>query len=281
MAGRLLTAGYDLTVYNRSRQRLSALTSAGAKPAATPAWVASVTDVVLSCVADDAALEEVLLGADGALEGARPGTLFIDLSTVSPGVSRALALQAQANGHRFLDAPVSGSTPQAQRGELLIFVGGDRDAYDQARPILDVLGRQSFFMGPAGSGTTMKLCVNTLLGLGMQALAEAITLGLKAGLDQESFLAVLGQTAVVSASQRSKLANVRKGEYDAEFPLRLMEKDYRLIRDTADELGVSMPATTAARRVCAAECVREAGTGTQEDFSAVIRAMEQKGGVKA
>jgi len=223
----------------------------------------------------------VLLGPNGALAGARTATLFIDLSTVSPWVCPPLARQVLASGHRFLDAPVSGSTPQAERGELLIFVGGEEDAYDQARPILDVLGRQSFHIGPSGSGAKMKLCVNTLLGIGMQALAEAITLGLKAGLEQERFLEVLGQTSVVSPSQRSKLTNVRKGLYEAEFPLRLMDKDYQLIRDTADELSVAMPATAAARHVCAAQRVRETATGQQEDFSAVIRAMERKGGVKA
>ena len=281
MARRLQVAGYDLTVYNRSRHRLLPLQQTGAKTAATPREVAAGADAVLSCVADDQALEQVLLGPDGALAGARPGTLFIDLSTVSPAACRTLARQVLASGHRFLDAPVSGSTPQAERGELLIFVGGDLDAYDQARPILDVLGRQSFLIGASGSGAKMKLCVNTLLGLGMQALAEAITLGLKAGLELERFLEVLGQTAVLSPSQRSKLANVRNGVYAAEFPLRLMDKDYHLIRDTADELSVAMPATAAARHVCAAERVHEAATGQQEDFSAVIRAMERKGGVKA
>lgn len=281
MAGRLLAAGYELTVYNRSRQRLLPLQKAGANLAATPRELASATDVVLSCVADDQALEEVLLGTDGALAGARPGTLFIDLSTVSPRASRTMARQALASGHHFLDAPVSGSTPQAERGELVIFVGGDEGAYDRARPILDVLGKQSSLMGLSGSGAMMKLCVNTLLGLGMQALAEAVALGLKAGLEKERFLEVLGQTSVVSPSQRSKLANVRNGRYAAEFPLRLMDKDYRLIRDMADELSVAMPATAAARHVFAAECVREAAMGCQEDVSAVIRAMEQKGGVKA
>jgi 3-hydroxyisobutyrate dehydrogenase len=280
MATRLLAAGYDLTVYNRSPQRLPALRQAGAKMAATPAELAAATDVVLSCVAADQALEEVLLGPDGALGAARAGTIFIDLSTVAPGVCRNLARQATASGHHFLDAPVSGSTPQAERGELVIFVGGYEAAYVRVRPILGVIGRQSFFMGPSGSGAMTKLCVNTLLGLGVQALAEAVTLGLKAGLEQERFLEVLGQTAVLSPSQRSKLANVQSGVYAANFPLRLMEKDYGLIRDTADELSVPMPATSAARHVCAAECAREMAKGTQEDFSAVIRAMEHKGGVK-
>jgi 3-hydroxyisobutyrate dehydrogenase len=280
MAGRLLAAGHDLTVYNRSRQRLLPLRQAGARTAGTPHELAAVSDVVLSCVADEQALEEVLLGPDGALAGARQGTLFIDLSTVSPAACRSLAQQAQARGHHFLDAPVSGSTPQAERGELVIYVGGDEENYERARPIIGVLGRQSFYMGASGSGAKMKLCVNTLLGLGMQALAEAIALGLKGGLEQDRLLEVLGQTSVLSPSQRSKLPNFRTGVYAASFPLRLMDKDYRLIRELADELSVPMPATTAARHVCTAECVREVAAGRDEDFSAVIRAVEHKGGVK-
>jgi 3-hydroxyisobutyrate dehydrogenase-like beta-hydroxyacid dehydrogenase len=278
MAGRLLSAGYDLTVYNRQRERTRPLEQRGARVAATPHDLAAGADIVLSCVADDLAVEAVMTGSDGALTAARPGTIFIEMSTVAPATSRRLYEAALREQVAVLDAPVSGSTPQAEQGQLLIFVGGEQAVYDRCRPILGMLGRESFYLGPAGSGATTKLCVNALLGLGMQALAEAIALGLKAGLQREPFLAALGDTAVLSPSQKSKLENARKGAYPATFPLRLMLKDFGLILGSAMELSVPMPATGAAQQVCVAEHTRQSAAGRDEDFSSVIRAMEQAAG---
>ncbi len=280
MAGRLLAAGYDLTVYNRNRERVRPLEQCGAKVASTLGQLASSSDIVLSSLADDAAVESVMVGPDGALAAARPGTIFLEMSTVSPGTSRRLYELARRKGVSVLDAPVSGSTPQAEQGQLVIFVGGEEAVYGRCRPILGVLGKASFYMGSSGSGATMKLCVNALLGLGMQALAEAIALGLKAGLERERFLEVLGGTSVLSPSQKSKLENARTGEYSATFPLRLMSKDFGLILDRARELSVPMPATVAAQQVYIAENARQSLTGRDEDFSSVIRSMEQAARVR-
>jgi len=156
----------------------------------------------------------------------------------------------------------------------VIFVGGDEAAYDRCHPILQVLSREAHYMGPAGSGATMKLCANTLLGLGMQALAEAVAFGLKAGLPRERLLEVIGATAVVSPSQKSKLGNVRDEAYPPTFPLRLMLKDYRLVLAAAMGVHAAMPATAAAERVCAAEFARQSAAGRDEDFSSVVRAIE-------
>jgi 3-hydroxyisobutyrate dehydrogenase len=275
MAGRLLAAGYDLTVFNRRRERTRPLEQRGASSAPTPAAVARNAEIVLVSVADDAAAEAVIGGTDGALLAAGSGAIIINTSTVSPGLSRRLSEAARVKGVFVLDAPVSGSTPQAEEGQLVIFVGGERAAYERCRPILAVLGRESFYVGPAGAGSTMKLCVNALLGLGVQALAEAIALGLKAGLDRDRFLDVLGSTVVLSASQRSKLENVRRDAYPPTFPLRLMSKDFGLIIDTARRLSVAMPATTSAQQVCAAEAARQRASSGDEDFSSVVRAMEE------
>jgi 3-hydroxyisobutyrate dehydrogenase len=279
MAGRLLAAGYDLTVYNRERERTRMLEQRGAKVAATPGELASRADIILSSVADDAAVENVMTGSDGALAAARLGTTFIEMSTISPAMSRRLYEMALGKGVSVLDSPVSGSTPQAEQGQLVIFVGGEKTVYDRCQPILGVLARESFYMGPSGSGVTMKLCVNTLLGLGMQALAEAITLGLKAGLQRERLLEVLGGTVVLSPSQKSKLENVLKGVYPPTFPLRLMFKDFGLILDTAMHLAAAMPITAAAQQVCAVEFARQSAAGRDEDFSSVVRTMEQMAGV--
>jgi len=275
MARRLLAAGYDLTVYNRTRERTRPLQESGAKVADTPGALAAGADVVLSSLTDDAALEEVLFRPDGALDSARPGTVFIEMSTVSPATSRRLHDAARAKGLAVLDAPVSGSTPQAEQGQLVIFVGGDEATYHACEPILAQLGREAVYMGPTGSGTAMKLCVNALLGLGLQALAEAIALGLRSGLPRGRFLAVLGDTAVLSRSQKSKLENARRGEYPASFPLRLMFKDFSLIEQEALALSVPIPLTAAAAQVTAAEHARQSATGADEDFSAVIRTMQQ------
>jgi 3-hydroxyisobutyrate dehydrogenase-like beta-hydroxyacid dehydrogenase len=279
MASRLLAAGYDLTVYNRTRERTRSLQQRGAKVAATPAGLAASVDLLLSSVADDAALEEVMFGPDGALAGARPGTVFLEMSTVSPSTSRRLHDAAGPKGLAVLDAPVSGSTPQAEQGQLVIFVGGEEEVYRRCAPILAVLGKESFYMGPAGSGMATKLCVNSLLGVGVQALAEAIALGLKSGLPRERFLQVLGDTTVLSPSQKSKLENARKDEYPATFPLRLMFKDFSLVAQRAMELSVAMPLTAAAAQVSGVEHAQQSSAQADEDFSAVIRTMQQMAGL--
>jgi 3-hydroxyisobutyrate dehydrogenase-like beta-hydroxyacid dehydrogenase len=194
---------------------------------------------------------------------------------VSPATSRRLHEAAGGKGASALDAPVSGTTSVAEQGQLVIFVGGDKAVFQRCQPILAVLGREAFHMGPAGTGATMKLCTNTLLGVGLQALAEAVAFGLKAGLERDRLVEVLADTAVVSPSQKSKLENVRKESYPAAFPLRLMFKDYRLILDTAMNLPSAMPATAAAEQVCAVEFARESAAGRDEDFSSVVRTMEQ------
>jgi 3-hydroxyisobutyrate dehydrogenase-like beta-hydroxyacid dehydrogenase len=279
MAGRLLAAHHEVVVYNRTPERTRPLEQHGAKVAATPRELAAAVDIVCSSVANDVALEQVMFGPDGALASIRAGTIGVELSTVNPRTSRRLHEAARSQGVSVLDAPVSGSTAQAEQGQLVIFVGGEEDAYQKCQPILAVLGSKTFYLGPSGAGATMKLCVNTLLGLGVQALAEAIALGVKAGLPRERFLQVLGETAVVSPSQKSKLENVRKDEYPAAFALRLMFKDFGLIVETAMELSVPMPATAAAVQVAAAEHARQLAAHSDEDFSVVVRAMERSAGI--
>jgi 3-hydroxyisobutyrate dehydrogenase-like beta-hydroxyacid dehydrogenase len=273
MAPRLIRAGYHLTVYDRTREKAQAIE--GATVAATPKEAAEGSDVVISIVTNDPALEEVMLGPNGVLAGTHAGSRIIDMSTVSPRTSRHLFQAARAKGVAMLDAAVSGSVPQVEQGSLVIFVGGEQEIYQQCQPILDTLGQSSFYMGPSGMGTTMKLVVNTLLGLGMQALAEAIALGEKAGLSQGLLLDVLGQTAVLTAGQKSKLANVKRGQYPTQFALSLQHKDLRLILSEADEVKVTMPATAAAQQMSTAALAQ----GMDMDFSIMIEFMKQLAGV--
>lgn len=277
MAQRLLNAGYPLVVYDRTRAKAEHIGQQGATVAETPQALAGQCDVVMLCVTDDHAQEQVTQGEDGALSGARQGMLIIDLSTVSPGASRQLHQAAQARGVSMVDAAVSGSVPQVEQGSLTIFVGGEQEAYERARPLLESLGKGIFYMGASGMGTTMKLVVNTLLGVGMQALAEAIALGEKSGLEKALLLDTLEQTAVLTPGQKAKLANVEREEYPTQFALSLIHKDFRLILDEAYEAGTPMPATAAAQQMYAAASAK----GVDADFSAIVKFMEEQAGVSA
>jgi len=278
IAQRLQRAGHSLTVYDRNAKRVEALAAKGVAAARTPAEVAARSEIVLSCVADDAAVKAVLLGRPhGALEQVRPGTLIIDLSTISPVTSRLVADAARAKDAAFVDAAMSGSTPQAEQGALVVFAGGEPDAVERARPILDTIAKTVFHIGQAGAGTTMKLVVNTLLGAGLQILAEALALGEKAGIDRKRLAEVLGETAVISPAQRGKLANAVANEFPSTFPVRLMYKDFNLVLAHAAALAVPMPTAAVAAQLCAAQDAR----GPDEDFSATIRLMRQLAGMPA
>jgi len=174
-----------------------------------------------------------------------------------------------------LDAPVSGSTPQAEAGTLVAFVGGDRDVYDACRPLFEAISNASFFMGPSGAGATMKLVVNDLLGVGMQALAEALTLGQRAGLDKDLLIDVLQQTSVLTVGQKTKLQNVRNNAYPVQFGLQLMWKD--LLQRRATRAGAPGPAAGDGRahQISTIAERRE----VDQDFSAVIRTMEELAGL--
>jgi 3-hydroxyisobutyrate dehydrogenase-like beta-hydroxyacid dehydrogenase len=238
-----------------------------------PQELASTSDVVLLSLANDEALKEVISGPGGVLAGLRARATVIDFSTISPHVSRDLASEVHAKGAAMLDAPVSGSTPQAEPGALNIMVGGDEDVYQRNRPIFAALGK-SFYLGPNGMGLVMKLVVNSLLGLGVQALAEAVSLGEAGGVDKDRLLDVLGEMVVLSPAQSSKFENIRTGHYPSAFPLEHMNKDYELIADLAWRVKVPMPATSAAQQMSRAALAR----GDEEDFSAVIGLMEQLAG---
>jgi 3-hydroxyisobutyrate dehydrogenase len=275
MAQRLLDAGYQVTVYDRTKEKAKALGQRGAQVARTPKELAATCPVVLACVTNDEAQHDVMFGPDGALAGTHSGSVIIDLSTVSPDASRRLYQAAKEQDVPMIDAAVSGSVPQVDQGSLVIFVGGEHKTYEQCKPILDVLGKNSFYMGASGMGTTMKLVVNTLLGLGMQALAEAIALGEKAGLEKGLLLDVLGQTTVLTPGQKSKLENVRREEYPTNFALSLMHKDFSLVLSQAYDVSVSMPASAAAQQMYSAAMAK----GRDEDFSIMIQFMEEVAGL--
>src|SRR5207237_9778930 len=183
MAHQRFASGQQLAGHDRTKETAQEVGQRGAQVAQRPKEVAANCQVVMACVTNDEAQHDVMFGPDGALGGVHAGSVIIDLSTVSPDASRRLYQAAKEQGVPMIDAAVSGSVPQVDQGSLVIFAGGEHKTYQQCKSILDVLGQNSFYMGASGMGTTMKLVVNTLLGLGMQALAEAIELGEKAGVE--------------------------------------------------------------------------------------------------
>ncbi len=272
MVQRLLQAGYQITVYDRTKEKTQDAAHQGAKVADHPKDLATTCNVIMSMVSDNSALEAIMHGPDGALAGAQPGTIFIDLSTVSPEESRHISHAAREKGATMIDAAVSGSTPQLKEGNLVIFVGGEQETYEHyCKPILAHLGKSIFYMGESGKGTTMKMVVNTLLGLGMQAVAEALALGEKAGLDKQQLIDVLGQTTAIAPAHKAKLTNIKNEEYPVTFALPMMRKDFSLIMRMAAELSVPMPATAAAEQMYAAALAQ----GHNEDYSVMLQFMEQ------
>jgi len=270
IAQHLLKSGYNLTAYNRDRSKAEALVGYGAVVANSIAELASNTDVILSCLANDDAVRSVYTGPEGVFANVRPGTVVIEMSTVNPETSRELYKLGAARAVSLLDVPISGSTPAAEQGTLTLFGGGDEKIFHDAEPIFRAVARQYFYLGPSGSGTTMKLVVNTLLGVGMQAIAEAVALGQKAGLNRDRLFDVLSHTAVIAPAHIGKLTKAASNDYSAQFALRLMNKDFRLILETAAEMQVPMPVTAVAFQINTAE----AADSTEEDFSAVIRLAE-------
>jgi 3-hydroxyisobutyrate dehydrogenase len=271
IARRLLEAGFKLTAYDRDHNKAGELVRYGGAVAQSLSELASSCNVVLSCLPSDQAVLDIYRGPDGVFAHARPGSVVIDMSTVSPETSQELSRLGLARGVEVLDVTMSGSTPTAEAGLLTLFGGGNKERFDSAESIFRVIAKKYFYLGPSGSGATMKLVVNTLLGIGMQAIAEAVALGEKAGLDRNRLLDVLSQTAVIAPAHVGKLERAKNSDYTPQFPIRLMNKDFGLILNLAAAVGARMPAAGVAFEVNARQSEEE----TEQDFSAVILQMEK------
>jgi 3-hydroxyisobutyrate dehydrogenase-like beta-hydroxyacid dehydrogenase len=276
IARRLVTAGFPMIVYDLDRTKAAEFATLGADVAQHSGKLASDVDVVLSCLPDEHAVQVAYLGTGNVLGSVRPGSQIIELSTISPAASRQLHRAARQFEVSALDVAVSGSTASAEAGALTLFGGGDREAFEAAEAIFSAIAKQWFYMGPSGSGVAMKLVVNALLGVGMQAIAEAVALGSRLDLPRDLLLDTLAKTAVVAPAHVGKLATAKTQDYSPQFAVRLMHKDFGLVLDAAAQFGLWMPSTKAAAAINSAE----AKSGIEEDFSAVIRRMEQQAGVE-
>ena len=277
MAANLIDAGYDLTVWNRTKEKADALVELGASLASTPAEAAGGADAVLYCLANGEALEAVVFGADGVLEGAAEGQLAIDLSTVHPEASRREAEAYAERGVDFVAAPVFGSKNESAEGGLWIVAGGPEQAFEQARPLLDPLGASLHHMGAdAGAGTSMKLAGNLLVASMVEALGESLLLAKKAGLDLRQVLRVIGEVDFRSPLFAGMGQSMTERDWSVSFELRHMLKDAHLIDQLAEELQVPLHAGSAARETLKAAVNQGFG---EENASALVKALEGEAGV--
>lgn len=273
MAANLLRAGFPLVVWNRTRAKAEDLLREGARWAETPAEAARQCDVLITIVSDPPALEEVLWGSNGAVAALRQGSLLIDSSTVSPELARRAAAACSERGVEFLDAPVTGGTWGAEKGELVFMVGGKEEVLERARPVLEAVGKRFILLGPNGAGQTVKLAMNLLLALEIDALAEALALANSAGVPAERVAEVLQSSMARAPVFDVKMPYILKLEFPASFPLRLMHKDLRLALELARRGNLKLPAAAAAFETYSA--VKDASKD-DPDFAAVARFWEKQ-----
>jgi 3-hydroxyisobutyrate dehydrogenase len=248
---RLHAAGWNIRGWNRSPQPAKEISKGGVAVAPSVAELVAHSDVILSSLANDAAVRSVYLDKRGVFSTAEPGTLILEMSTISPELSSELHRKALTKGVNFLDVAISGSTPAVEAGTITLLAGGDKATFEQCVPIFESIARQWFLIGPGSSGVRMKLVVNLLLGLDMQAIAEAVSLGEHLRIDRNVLLDVLSKTAVVAPAMAGKFRKIKDGDYTPEFPLRLMRKDMDLVMNAARASGADLPAASVAENVLA------------------------------
>jgi 3-hydroxyisobutyrate dehydrogenase-like beta-hydroxyacid dehydrogenase len=277
MALKLIQGGFQLTVFNRSRQKTEPLERAGARVAGSPAEAATNADAVMMIVSDTAAVEEVVSGKNGILESLRPGTIVIDSSTISPVASRKFACLTAGKGASWLDAPVTGSKHGAEKGELTFMIGGERETLDRAMPVLSLLGKKHIYCGANGSGLSAKLAQNAIQASMVETYCEGFVLATKAGVKPEVMFEIIQSSMARAVLTEFKTPFIFKGDFTPYFPLKLMHKDLELAMESAYSLNVPMPGVAAAKEVYGAAKARGCG---DLDYAAVITFLEEITGTK-
>lgn len=270
MAMNLLRAGYELTVWNRTASKMADLVDAGAGAADSPAAVAAISDTVISIVSDSPDVEQVVLGSGGVIESARPGLLYIDMSTISPRVAREVAARLAQEGAEMLDAPVSGGDKGAVEGTLSIMVGGEVAAFQRARPMLEVMGKTITHLGPVGSGQAAKLCNQVVCVLNILATCEGLMLASRSGLDLKTLLSAITQGAAGSWMLENLGPKMAERDFAPGFLVGLQQKDLRLVLEAAAELDLPLPGTSLVHTLFrAVEASGGRGLGTQALVTAI------------
>ena len=266
MARNLVAAGYAVTVHNRSPRELDGATAAG-----SPRAVAERSDVVITMVVDGPQVETLLLGDDGAVHDARDGTLFIDMSTIGPADARRIGGALADAGHRFVDAPVTGSAPKAQDGTLTIMAGGSDEDMARAMPLLEAMGELIVHVGPVGTGQQVKVLSNAVSAVNCATLAQALAVGRRADVNLEALLKVMGAGSANSTMLQLKGEPMLTHDFSPLFKLAHMLKDVRLCLDEARAAGAAFPAAALAGELYAAGAGRGLG---EQDFAAVLEVVE-------
>lgn len=271
MSKRLLAGGYPLTVWNRTPEKAKPVLDAGATWAAAPKEVAAACDIVITMVTDSRAVEQVVCGPGGVLEGAHPGLILIDMSSIDPATSKSVASRAAAVGVGMLDAPVVGSVPQAEQGSLGILVGGAPEHLDAVRPVLGRLGSKILYAGPSGSGSVLKLINQIVFAVVMEVNAEALVLARKAGIDPQLVLDVLAAGGARTLAMETRGPRIIQRDFAPRFSLANQYKDLTNALAMAHDLGVPVPSAAAVHQIY--QAARAQGKGPL-DSCAVVTALE-------
>jgi 3-hydroxyisobutyrate dehydrogenase len=276
MARNLLRAGFEVIVHNRTRSKEEALASDdGAERAATPAEAAAQADVVVTIVSDTPDVEQVLFGSDGVSKTVRPGSVVVDMSTISPEATRAFGERLAASGVGFVDAPVSGGSEGAEKGTLTIMAGGEAADVEKARPVLEALGSKVTHIGPSGSGQLAKAVNQIIIGGYFLALAEGLIFGMKAGLDMDKVIEAISQGMCRSAVMDMRSSNMLKDDYPLGFKLALHLKDLEIANATAQDLGVDLSLAKLVRDI-EASLAKSRG---DEDLSVIAADVRRRAGI--
>jgi 3-hydroxyisobutyrate dehydrogenase-like beta-hydroxyacid dehydrogenase len=276
MAANLQAKGFPLTVWNRTASRCEPLVRAGAKAAKTPRELAEQSDVVVACVADPPAVEELVFGEHGLLGAVRPGFRYVESSTVSPETTRRVAEALRERGADLLEAPMTGSKNGAASGTLLFMTGGRPEVNEELQPVLMAMGSKAVYCGEVGQAATMKLIGNTMISFMLEGLCEGVVVGRKAGLSVEKIVEVFMASGFSSPYFQFKGTQIAKRDFDQHFSIDLLVKDQTLMLAEAAALKASMPGLAAIREVC--QAARAQGFG-QEDIGAVVKALEKSAGL--
>ncbi|RPI28825.1 MAG: NAD(P)-dependent oxidoreductase [Acidobacteria bacterium] len=276
MAGHILRAGFPLTVYNRTRAKADDLGREGAVVADSPAEVGAKSDVTITMVSDTPDVDQVIAGPAGILEGVRPGSVVVDMSTVSPELERRLDGKLREKGCSLLDAPVSGGDVGARNATLAIMAGGDRGAFDRVLPIFQVMGKTITYCGPVGSGQLTKLCNQILVSVNLLAVSEALVFARKNGLDPLTMIQAVSGGAAASWQLLNLGPKIAKRDFQPGFMVDLMQKDLRLILETATANPTPLPAAALVQQLF--KSVQIKGLG-REGTQALAKALEALSGI--
>ncbi|MFS8543316.1 MAG: NAD(P)-dependent oxidoreductase [Limnochordales bacterium] len=277
MALNLVRKGFQVTVWNRTPARMEPLLAAGAQGAASPKDAAKDADAVITIVTDSPDVEQVVLGPEGVIEGARPGTVVIDMSTISPAVTRAIAARLAEAGIDMLDAPVTGGDVGAREGTLSIMVGGKPEVFARCRPVFEAMGRTIVHVGDHGMGQLCKLCNQVIVALNLLAMSEGLAFAAKAGVDLEKMLSVVRAGAAGSWALDNLAPRVVRGDYKPGFMVRLQQKDLRLALDAAGRMALPLPGTSLVHQLLASV---EAYGGGDDGTQALVQVLERLGNVQ-